>query len=300
MLFHRDFRGYTGGHGKVWDYFNHALALGWDARVHLTAGSQRDAGNPWMTVPDRIEPEWRPEQADVLFLAGMDWESCPSVHGCEKPVVALVQHVRHADPSLPLYRFLEQPAWRICVSQAVAAAIAGTGRVQGPVWVIPAALDLPAGIPPRGNGRGVFIGALKDPVLGAELAALLRGRGHEVVLSEGWLPRNEYLAQLACAAVAVPLPHPTEGFFLPGLEAMALGCPLVMPDCLGNGEYAVDGGNCLVPAAEPAALATAVERVLADPVLAVRLAAAGRETAAAHSLPAERQAFARLLRELWP
>jgi len=301
MLFHRDFRGYTGGHGKVWDYFNHALALGWDARVHLTADSLRDAGNPWMAVPGRIEPEWHPESADVLFLAGMDWMAWEPPAGTVKPTVALVQHVRHADPGLPLYGFLERPATRICVSRAVAEAIVGTGRVRGPVRTIPAGLELPSGIErAEGGGQGVFIGALKDPVLGVALAALLRARGHEVVLSEGWLPRNDYLAHLARAAVAVPLPHPTEGFFLPGLEAMALGCPLVMPDCRGNGEYAVDGGNCLMPAAEPLALAEAVDRLLADPVLAARLAAGGRQTAKKHSLAAERQAFDAVLKELWP
>lgn len=301
MLFRRDFLGYTGGHGKVWNYFNHALALGWDARVHLTAASLRDASNPWMAVPERIEPQWRPDQADMLFLAGMDWEAWPPGPGRErKPTVALVQHVRHADPALPLYRFLQRPAWRICVSQAVADAIAGTGQVQGPVQVIPAALDLPAGIPHREAGRDVFIGALKAPQLGVELAAQLRDRGCRVVLSEGWLPRSEYLAQLARAAVAVPLPHPTEGFFLPGLEAMALGCPLVMPDCRGNGEYAMDDGNCLMPAAEPGALAAAVERLLADPALAARLVVAGQETAARYSLATEREAFAALLDRLWP
>ena len=111
---------------------------------------------------------------------------------------------------------------------------------------------------------------------------------------------DTWKADVARAAVAVPLPHPTEGFFLPGLEAMALGCPLVMPDCRGNGEYAMDDGNCLMPAAEPGALAAAVERLLADPALAARLVVAGQETAARDLLASEREAFAALLDRLWP
>ena len=81
---------------------------------------------------------------------------------------------------------------------------------------------------------------------------------------------------------------------------MALGCPVVMPACVGSGQYAEDGGNCLMPAAEPAALAAAVEGLLADPALAARLVAAGQETASRYSLAAERAAFAALLREVWP
>lgn len=300
MLFRRDFLGYTGGHGKVWDYFNHALALGWDARVHLTGRSLRDRSNPWMAMPARIEPEWDPEAADVLFLAGMDWEALAAGVERRKPVLALVQHVRHADPALPLYGFLARDARRICVSHAVAEAVAATGRVEGPVRVIPAALELPAGVPARGATQGVFIGALKDPGLGRRLAALLRDRGHEVFLSDGWMAREEYLARIAQASVAVPLPHATEGFFLPGLEAMALGCPLVMPASVGSGEYAVDGVNCLMPEADAGALAGAVERLLTDPALAARLVASGLRTAERHAPAEEREAFAGLLRELRP
>lgn len=298
MLFHRDFRGYTGGHGKVWDYFRHALALGWDARVHLAPGSLRDAHNPWMAMPERIAAGWRPEAADLLFLAGMDWLALPRAADGRHPVVNLVQHVRHADPAHPLHAFLDRPAWRICVGAPVAEAILATGRVNGPVRVIPAALDLPEVLDSGAAGAGIFIGALKDPALGAELAALLRARGHAVTLAEGWMPRADYLRALAGAAVAVPLPHPAEGFFLPGLEAMALGRPLAMPPCAGSAEYAQDGRNCLMPAPRAEALAAAVERLLADAALRGRLVEEGRATAARHTQAAERAAFAALLEEV--
>lgn len=296
MLFHRDFRGYSGGHGKVWDYFNHALAAGWDARVHLTPESLRDASNPWLARPERIVPDWQPERADVLFLGGMDWRALPADSG--RPVINLIQHLRHADPDQPLRAFLKRRALRICVSAPVAEAIVATGEVNGPVEIIEAALNLPA-LPPESPPReGVFIGALKNPKVGAALAARLRAGGVAVDACLDWLPRADYLHRLGAAEIAVLLPHSTEGFFLPGLEAMALGCAAVVPDCGGNRAYLEPGRNALAPPAEAEALAAAVQRLRADPALRGRLAAAGQATAARFSLDRERARFHALLAAL--
>lgn len=296
MLFHRDFAGYTGGHGKVWDYFRHALALGWDARVYFTPGSKRDASNPWMAMPERIESSWQPRDCDLLFLAGMDWAALEDIHAPPRPVVNLLQHVRHAWPDLPLRGFLRAPAQRICVSQAVADAVLATGEVNGPVAVIPAALDLPARAESRAiatNGP-VLIAGLKAPVLAHALAETLRARGVEVALLDEWLPRADYLERVGGAAVAVTLPHPAEGFYLPALETMALGVPVVLGDCIGSREYARDGDNCLLSALEPQALAEAALRAL-QPAVAARLRPRGVATAARFDQASERAAFARLL-----
>ncbi|KAF1686616.1 hypothetical protein B1992_06810 [Pseudoxanthomonas broegbernensis] len=301
MLFHRDVQEYTGGHGKVWDYFNHALALGWDARVYLTPGSRRDRANPWMSVPGRIEPQWQPGLADALFLGGHDWSAVPEGTEHRVPVINLVQGLRHADAALPLHGYLGRQARRICVGQPVADAIGATGRLRGPTWVIPAALNLPPDVAAQAHGgQGVFVAAQKNRALGQELAASLRGKGIEAVLAEEWMPRQDYLQALARAQVAVVLPLPAEGFFLPGLEAMALGCAVAMPDAIGNRQYAIDGVNCLMPAATPEAMAQAVERMLGDAALRARLRAGGRETAAGHSLSAEREAFAAVLADMQP
>ena len=299
ILFHRDFREYTGGHGKVWDYFNHAIALGWDARVYLTPDSLRDSSNRWLSMPERIEPAWQPEKADLLFLGGMDWTALPASFDARAvPVINLVQHVRHASPGSPLRNFLSRPAWRICVSRAVADVIEATGEVAGAVRVIPAALNLPSIAPAASAARQeVFIGAFKDPGLGQALDALLQEQGFAVRLSAGWLPRQDFLRELANAHTAVLLPHPTEGFFLPGLEAMALDCAVVMPCCEGNGEYAVDDFNCVMPDSTPQALSIAVTR-MQDAPLHARLRRAGMQTAARHTLAGEREAFAGMLAEM--
>lgn len=296
MLFHRDFAGYTGGHGKVWDYFRHALALGWDARVYLTPASLRDASNPWLAMPERIEADWQPAECDVLFLAGMDWHALSDPERPPCPVVNLLQHVRHAWPELPLRGFLRAPAQRICVSHAVAAAVQATGEVNGAVTVIPAALDLPGRQPPGPHvAQGpVAIAGLKAPELARALAGILRGRGMEVDLLDGWLPRMAYLDRVAGAAVLVALPHPAEGFYLPALEAMAMGVPVVLADCIGSREYTRDGENCVLAALAPEALADAVQQAML-PAHAERLRQGGLATALRFDQESEREAFSQVL-----
>ncbi|MDZ4348796.1 MAG: glycosyltransferase family 4 protein [Xanthomonadaceae bacterium] len=303
MLFHRDFRGYTGGHGKVWDYFNHALAAGWDARVFFSPQSLRDVSNPWLAVPECIEADWQPERADVLFLAGLDWLALPSVRQCDdRPIINLVQHVRHADPGQPLRAFLSRRALRICVSAPVADAISGTGEVCGPVRVIEAALNLPDRSGQLARRGGLVIDALKAPALGLALADALNQKGIAATLIAERVGRSDYLDRLASAEIAVLLPHPTEGFYLPALEAMALGCATVVPDCVGNRAYLQPGINALVPEPNPTALTDAVRRLIRDADLRARLVAAGRATAARFSLSEERRRFRDLLAglsEIW-
>ena len=73
-----------------------------------------------------------------------------------------------------------------------------------------------------------------------------------------------------------------EGFCLPILEAMAAGVPVVCTDADGNRDFCSDGVNCLMPERTPAAVAAAIARLLADPDLRARLAAAGLQTAREH------------------
>ena len=302
MLFHRDFRAYTGGHGKVWDYFRHALALGWDARVHLTVGSLRDASNPWMSMPDRVDAEWRPDSADVIFLAGMDWQALPEEDQGRRTVVNLVSHVRHAvaDPALRLRDFLRRPAHRICLSRPIAEAILATGEVNGPVSVVPAAIDLQVAdtAPFEMRKQEVLILATKQRALGAELRDALGRLGIAARLVLEDVPIQDYFNAVAQARVVVCLPHATEGFYLPGLEAMGLGTPLVVPDCVGNREYAIDGGNCLMPAFDTEDLVDAVLALWSNTEAARRMVDAGKATAAAHTLERERNAFDSILRSL--
>lgn len=298
--FYRDFAGYSGGHGKVFDYFGHVRAHpGFAARIVFAAGSLRDASNPWRdpTLEDAV---WNPARYDALFLAGLDWQLVPDDDPA-RPVLNLIQGVRHGDPDDVRHAFLSRPAIRLCVSQAVADAIVAGGRVNGPVYVIPNAVDVPLAPPrvSRGGQLRVFIAGQKNvPVAAALAAALAADPTLDVDVAVAWLARSEFLDRLARADIAVLLPQAREGFFLPGLEAMAAGAAAIVPDCVGNRDYARDLDNCLMPPATVAALTAAVRRLRDDAALRHALAQAGQATARRHAPAAERAAFHAILDRL--
>lgn len=94
-------------------------------------------------------------------------------------------------------------------------------------------------------------------------------------------PSDDELASRYASADAFVLPSLLEGMPVPPLEAMACGGCVVLTDCRGTRDYAVDGENCLmVPSGDADALAQAVAKVLTDETLSRRLRANGPKTAA--------------------
>lgn len=293
LLFRREFLEYTGGHGKVFDYFRHASAHPrWQAVVHLTDTSTREQ-NPWVDFPQQCVGNYVHHEADALFVAGMDWVAYPrDLPG--KPVINLIQHVRHATPDHPLRQHLRRRAIRICVSQAVADAILATGDVHGPVQVIEAALDVERSEVAGKEAGHVVIDAIKQPELGRDVAGALQGSA-AVSLIERRIPRSEYLRQLAEADIAILLPHSTEGFYLPALEAMALGCATIVPDCVGNRAYARDHVNALMPRLDRSAILSAFDTLVNCAALREALRAEGGRTARGFTQYDERRVFHQLL-----
>jgi len=107
------------------------------------------------------------------------------------------------------------------------------------------------GASPALAGRVIFVGPVSDP------APLYRAADFAVVPSH-W-----------------------ESFGLSAAEAMSSGLAVVASAVGGLKDYIVDGTNgLLVPAQDPAALSSAIDRVVTDGPLRARLAAAGRETTA--------------------
>lgn len=100
-------------------------------------------------------------------------------------------------------------------------------------------------------------------------------------------PSDDELVDLMNTSTVFLQTSKHEGFCLPVLEAMACGTPVVCTDANGNTDFCVDGENCLMPAATPAAVAAAVARVLADDALRERLVEGGRRTAQAYAWPAK-------------
>ena len=281
LLFHRDFRGLTGGHLKVWHYLRHAAeSRSFCPRVFLTAASRRDASNPFLGGnPDWLLPAWQPERADALFVAGLDWMAVPD--DWDKPIINLVQGVRHASAGDPRRGYLSRRAVRICVSGEVADAIRSTGEVNGPVVTIPNAIDVPAGAGGSGRRRA------------------LRAAGYEPEVIASPLPREEFLGRVAAAEVVLFLPLEAEGCFLPALEAVALGTLVVCPDCVGNRQFCRDGDTCLRPDHAPASLVAAVgQAMMMPPIERERMAAAARAEAAARGLDGEKRAFLAILDDL--
>lgn len=305
LLFRRHFRGLTGGHLKVWHYMRHADGSSvYRPGVHLVRGSRRGSENPFATDRTKVVRAWRPNEAAALFVAGLDWQAVPA--DIRVPVFNLVQHVRHANPSDPRYGFLVRRAVRICVSPEVAGAIQATGLVNGPVITIPNGIDVVDNMPDRDVSKalderpiGLLVAGWKEPERTRRVAALLRGRGVTPEVVDRQIPRSEFLRRIAAAGTVVLLPHSREGCFLPALEAFALGCLVVCPDCVGNRSFCRDGDTCLVPAGDPEAIAAAGLAALALPSAdRQRMLKLASAEVAQRSLREERRAFLQVLDDL--
>jgi glycosyltransferase involved in cell wall biosynthesis len=118
----------------------------------------------------------------------------------------------------------------------------------------------------------------------------------EVDLLTTLVPRDEFLARIASATICIFLPIEREGFFLPPLEAMALGRGVITPDCYGNRGYCRDGENCLMPSYSSSHIAAAAIDLVTNREKLRKLAGAGKQTATLHSLEKERSAYHTILR----
>jgi starch synthase len=134
----------------------------------------------------------------------------------------------------------------------------------------------------------LLAGAADTPELAAETDAAvaeLRAARDGVVLVPEALPRTDVRQVLSHSTVFV-CPSVYEPLGIVNLEAMACGTAVVASDVGGIPEVVADGETGLLahyeadePARFEAALAAAVNRLVADPALAAGMGAAGRERA---------------------
>lgn len=309
VLFHRDFESPTGGHLAIWRYFRIVEETpGHRAEILFSPTTAWVDGNPWLGMRSRALRSRAECQPDLMLLAGLDWEILGPAEREHPPVPVInrIAHVRHASPDDVRHPYLRHPAIRICCSTEVRDAILRSGPVNGPIFVVPDGIGVDGmdpGMPWGHRPTDVFIGALKCPTMGLELAGLLRGEGFSVDLACSAVPRAEFLARVGRARVGVFLPMPTEGLFVPPLEAMALGTLAICPDIPGPRSYARDGCNGFFPAYHAAALHAAVLMALGLPRDAREdILERGRRTVAAHSVDQEAKSLREILRdarELW-
>lgn len=298
MLFVRTYQGMLGGHLKVFEYLHHVRASGlFEPVLYLTQNSTQ---SPLEWLPEGTEIVNRPIDAHAYFVGGFNWrlldEAGVDLSG--KPVINLLQGLRHGAAGDSRQVFLSRAALRICVSPAVYESVLKTGLANGPLVTIPNGVDVTAlaGAAPKNKARRVFIAGVKNVPAARNLAYELERRGVSYDLSQEMLARSEFLSRMGTCDIVVALPDPLEGFFLPPLEAMAMGCAVVLPQCPGASSYAVHRKTCLAPDFETCEVANAVEELRADEALRTRLQAAGRAMAGEHSLDRERNAFISALR----
>ena len=306
VLFYRDFHGFTGGHLKVWHYFNHVRhSIHHQPLIAFSADTVWNDTNPWFPIRDQALATWNAEQADIFFLAGMDWSVLSEAQrrSPPKPIINLIQHVRHADPREPLFRFLSHRAVRICVSEPVAEALRAAKQINGPLFTIPNGMDsdeLPRQLKPwETRDLDILIVGIKQPALATEILGHFKTFDQRVEALTHSIPRPAFLELLSNARIALFLPHATEGFYLPALEGFALETLVICPDCIGNRTFCLPGKNCLQPLYTIESLLDAIQQALHMTTLE-RLAIldAARRMAQQHSLLQERRSFLELLEQI--
>jgi hypothetical protein len=298
VLFHRNYQGFAGGHLKVFDYFEHTLAAdGYCAEIYITPESRPD--HLWRGLP--VAAQYRPETADALFVAGLDWQALEAYPGIEHkvPVINLIQHVKHASPKQQLFHFLKRRATRVCVSEEVADRLRASGACNGPVYAIPNGIDhtcLPRlDETPRFD---VLVCGIKNRSLATTVAERLGHHGFSVDCITELIARPDFLVRMAGARLTVLLPHVEEGFYLPALEAMAMGCVVICPDCIGNRSFCIDEYTALVPSYDATSIVKAVMRADQSPALAAALRGSALSLSKRFDIAIEREDFHRLLRQV--
>lgn len=100
---------------------------------------------------------------------------------------------------------------------------------------------------------------------------------------------------MAGTRIVVTLPNPSEGFYLPALEAMKLGKAVICPDAIGNRGFCIDRVTALMPPFSTEALAESVAELLNNPTLERELICSAKKVASEYTIDRERRAFLEIM-----
>lgn len=254
IFFYRNYQGFSGGHLKVWDYFNHVkYSTNYTPQIYFEKESKFDDNNPWIKNDIIQLHSWNPFDADVLFLAGFDWQNLPKNQSrkWEKPIINLIQGIRHSNPNTPLHDYLQNKAIRICVSQEVKDAIETTKHVNGPIITIPNGIDLlkfPSKLLSFEQREiDILILGIKNQEFSIDIKNYLENSNLNIKCILNPIPRVNFIEYLSKSKITIFCPKEKEGFYLPALEGMASGTIVICPDCIGNRSFCNNNINCIIP-----------------------------------------------------
>jgi len=284
-------------------YYEHALASPFADRVsvHMPDDTQWNEANPWLRHRSSVVQEIDWQSVEVTVISGWGWDRFIPARFHKAPpfkVIYLVQSFGRIDPSDSQFRHLANPATRICVSHSLAEELRKL-EVNGAIHTIPAGIEVGELRTDSPKDIDVLVVGFKRMQFAKELAASLAEAGLSATVFMERRARAAFLSEMSRARVVVCLPSPREGFYLPALEAMAVGALTVCPDAGGN-EYCEDGVNCLQPVYEVDAIAraTLIAHRLPSAAVTAMLRNASA-TAMQHDLAAERTRFHAVLRDLF-
>lgn len=262
----------------------------------------------------KLFKEWRADVVHVHNAKPMMYGG-PAARFAGVPRVIYTRHGQHNTQSkrqAMVFNLLQKTADKIvCVSDDSAGLSIAEGLGESRVCRVWNGIDLKrfAFVGPQANGPMVMVGRLSpeksvDTLLRAMALVVAKCPNAQLEIAGNGACKTEleslsrelklegnvkFLGEvrnvpalLSRASVSI-LPSLTEGISLTLLEAMAVGLPVVATRVGGNPEVVADGETgLLIPSADPAAMAEAIERMLASPAMRQEMGFAGRQRIEAH------------------
>ncbi|MEA2735716.1 MAG: hypothetical protein QOE14_2167 [Humisphaera sp.] len=281
-----------------------------EAGVTVTAFGARGVTD-FLSARKQLVHLCRERQFDTVFSFLIHANAIAATASYSLPGVRFIQSIQTTQPNPRWHWWLQsrihRRAEQVVVPSPSAADVARewSGVPVEKLRVIPNAVDVEQfqGLNPPLNDVPLpvgFIGRL-DPIKRLpdliHAVGLLRGRVRLHIFGEGserpkleHLIRHLRLSEIVTLHGAVPrpqealrrigllvLPSKSEGFGLVLIEAMAAGVPVLATNVPGIRDVVRDGETGILVPCDPRALAAALERLVQNPELRARLAAAGRE-----------------------
>jgi glycosyltransferase involved in cell wall biosynthesis len=310
----------VGGVVKIFDYVNHARGFGLEPVICCPEPFKEDLPLFGISRFSDISPKkgFRFIDLEKVSVGSHDlaFVSWPTNYEVLAPrlsrwtrheqVICIVQNVRWANPTFTngyALRLLSRPMARIMTNDVVLGAVRPYLNETSMTEVIDLGHDAAFFARERSGGFGprikVAYTAWKSDV-GDRVTQMVRDPVFEfraIRNPVGWNGLRD-LYHWADVFLATPLAE--EGFYLPGLEAMAAGAIVLSPDAWGNRAYCDFGENCLrVEFDDPASYVGVLSSLKAtDPEEIERLRRRGYETTGRHALPREGELFGRFLGRL--